>query len=264
MISIRIYNQNRVLQTAQLPSSWVDISVKKRRQLLQIAVSLPYPYNFHNIILKLLNVKESTLRQIPPEQLQALYEKMHWMVNDPVEDPIFSSFRHGMTRYYYPKGKLWNATGLEYALADEYYTHFVEEGDEKSLLHLAATLIRPQDRKKKGAEREDDPRIALKSRAQVELAAKKFHKMPAETIHAAFLLFIGCKNWVYNTYGQFIFEESGTSKKDPFGWYGTFFTLSEMGAFGTVNEVQHENFHTICQFLMKRKMDEPKQKPKTS
>lgn len=262
MMTIHVYNDQKVVKTAYLPEDWSEIKPNRRRAILQLGVGLPYPYNFHNIIIKLWGVKENTLRQIPAEQLQAMYDRLHWIVNEPVEEPIFPVYRHGWKKYAFPKAKLWNATGLEYALADEYYTHFVEERDEKSLLHLAATLVRPIDRKKKGAERSDDPRVKLESRAQVELAAKTFNKMPSEVIHSAFLLFIGCKNWVYNTYGQYIFEESGNSKKDPFGWYGTFFSLSEMGAFGTVQEVQHENFHTICQFLMKRKMDEPKQKPK--
>lgn len=247
------------IATGEIPENWSEVPVELRRKVLRIAVSMQYPYNFHNIMIKYLGLKESILREVESEQLQVMYEHLQWVLTDSVDEPIFTTFKHKFKTYCFPKAKMWNATGLEYALADEYYMNFVQEHDEDSLLKLAATLIRPIDKTKKGVDRADDPRIALTSRTQVEESAKKFDKMPAEVIHSALLFFTGCKEWVHKTYGQYIFEESGSSKKDPFGWYGVFFSLSESGSFGTVEEVAQQNFHTICQYLMKKKMDEPKQ-----
>lgn len=259
MNEIRILKDEVPVATGQLPENWSDIPLKQRRKLLRLAITLPYPYNVHNIMIKHLGLKEPVLRDIETEQLQVMYEHLQWVLTDSVEEPIFKTFKHRFKTYCFPKAKMWNATGLEYALADEYYMKFVQENDEDSLVKLAATLVRPIDKKKKGLDREEDPRIKLTSRTQVEAASRTFEKMPAEVIHSAMLFFTGCKQWVHKTYGQYIFEESANSKKDPFGWYGVFFSLSESGSFGTVEEVAQQNFHTICQYLMKKKMDEPKQ-----
>lgn len=255
MKTLRILQDGNPIAVGQLPENWDEVDADKRRLLIKTAVTLPYPKNFHNIMLKYMCMDEKMIRQSDPHQLHALYEELQWIVTDPVLDPIFPSFYFRGKKYSFPKKHMVNATALEYALADEYYTAFVKDKTEESLLHMAAALVRPHDNKKPKRERIEDPRVKIHSRTQVEIAAKRFGRMPAEVIHSALLYFTGCKNWVHQTYGKFIFSETETESKDPFGWFGVFFTLGQTGSFGTVDDVAHQNFHLICQYLMKNKMD---------
>lgn len=262
METLTVKDGSNVINEYGIPETWKDVPEKKRLQSLRICLGMEYPYNWASICKKIIGLKAKELNAIPAVQLWDLYESLKWMSNEPVTEPVVSSFKHNGTTYYLPAEKLWNASAIEFAIADEYYTQFADSKEPDKLLFLLATLARPEDPDKPRHKKLEDKRIPLMNREEAEERAQDLAGVDPAYIHIAFLYFTGCKKWIHDTYGQYIFNEDGESEKDPLGWWGTFMRLAETGVFGDFDETVQKPIHNILQYLMKNSMDHERMKKK--
>ncbi|MEO7174984.1 MAG: hypothetical protein ABI002_04295, partial [Saprospiraceae bacterium] len=85
--------------------------------------------------------------------------------------------------------------------------------------------------------------------------------------------FSGVKAYVYNLYKKWLFEApEEEEEQDPdeapeeklpvrksdgpdFGWWGSFLDVAASGVFGDYEKVLHTRFHTICTWLIKKRIE---------
>lgn len=178
-------------------------------------------------------------------------------------------FEHNGTTYVFPDPMGPNVSGVEFALADDYYKSFVA-GDETALLRISACIWRKKDWNDQAALVRGDYRVLLHNKVQVEHWCEDLQTAPAEYHIQAFNWFLGLKLHVNRVYGPWIFDEPDEDQEDDnapvqpdpkptggpnFGWWGIFIDIADAGAYGTKNQVYQESIHDICIYLVKKRAD---------
>lgn len=247
-----------------LPESWDEVPEHLRMEIFRALYFIPYPDNFEYIIKKLAKPGNTLFVSAPREQLWELYDTLSWMKEPPGTTPIISQFTYKGIDYHFPKPSLENASGYEFAVAEEIYP--LIKGDEaaENLLKLTATICRPANPDPAAVIANEDIRIPLYNKEERDLIARDLEGLDPAIQHIAFLYFTACKEFIHELYGPFIF--TGDTPDDVsrmLGWYGTLFSIAETGIFGKLDQVYQTKLHTLLQYLMKAKADTDRIKNKS-
>lgn len=207
-------------------------------------------------------------QQISDLDFSGLTMLLDWMQVEPdCEDIPIKTFVHKGVTYHFPAPKGQNVCCLEYALADDTYTKFVD-GAADNLPQLVATIIRESDTDKAGALKRNDKRVALYSKSEAEERSHRQRKLPPEYTVQALLYFGGLKAYIHRVYGSWLFEaseddegdedapkESKASRGPDFGWWGMFQQVAEAGVFGNLQQVYQTSIHDVCIFLVRKRIE---------
>lgn len=252
----------------QLPEHWEDVPVRRRRHYCRLLLS---ENGVRRVAQHLLRLPAWAIRALSPNQVAALEKALAWMQPKPdcVHLP-FPSFRHHGQVYHLPKPKGENLTCIEYPMADEYFTEFLEQERDSALLLLCATICREENTDMAVVLRKDDPRIPLHSRAEVRDRAERLRGLPAEYQNAVLLYFAGLKEYINRTYGPWLFDDEDDGEEpqeeptpDPkkpaqkgpdFGWWGIYQDVAEAGLFGHIEQVYQTAFHDVGMWLVRKQV----------
>lgn len=244
-----------------LPESWDEIPVNLRMEVFRAVYNFPYPGNYEYIIKLLASPGRSFFIATPTDQLWELFETLKWMESNPGPTPVIDHFTHKGVTYYFPTPKLENASGYEFAVAEEIYPNIQGEKAEENLLKLTATICRPANPDKKAIIQNEDIRIPLINKEERDLIAKDLTGLDPAVQHIAFMYFTACKEYIHNVYGPFIFTEEEPDRiSKMLGWFGTLFSIAETRVFGSLERVYQTKLHTLLQYLMKAKADTDRMK----
>lgn len=266
----RIIGKKRKVILRGLPEKWAEVTPVQARKL--------FPYILHpqksdvtlvKVLQIVLGLPRSLFLSFSDAQVYDMVRCLDWMHTEILDESILPDYRHRGRLYHLPKSKMANVMCIEYQLADEYYTRFLEKSDENDLDKLCAVLMRPADSDKKRVLKRDDARAPLTGRREVEQRAENFARLPQAVKLYCLAFFSGCKLFVYKSFGDDIFEknetEAGEEGSDPeetavdFGWYGTFQAVAEDGIFGNLDAVIHDtNFFELCVYLVRKKRQHDK------
>ncbi len=248
-------NRRRVL-----PTSWDEVPQARLLNCLRLLLALDRDEAMPYVLLELLQVKPVVILLMGHDDQCALYQALSWMSLNPSAVPAVRSFAHRGIAYHLPADNFSNGRAIEYPLADEFYTKFLETNKESDLLKLTATLCREAKTDPAQIEKDSDIRVALNNRAEVESRAKRMSGLPIEYQMAVLLYFSGIKALVHKVYGKVLFDQGEeTETEEPkkagtlFGWWGVYMDLAEN--ITNLEKVYQMNFHTICMMLVKKKKD---------
>lgn len=262
----------------ELPESWKDVPATRRRRWL--SWWLDYPADAQKRITRdALRLPGWAWRAMGDAERQALQDQFRWTqpTAQCTEVPI-EQVRHKGRTYCFPTAKGQNMTAIEYAAAEDYYKA-VDEGDERSLLLLAATLWRERDADHAAALRRGDVRVPLFDKAEAEDRAERLKDAPPEMLIQALLYFVGLKVYMHRVYRTWLFEsndddddeqEEDDSPATPnarppsdgpdFGLWGAFQWVAEVGVFGVVKEVYQTPIHEVFVFMVRKRIEAERMK----
>lgn len=262
-----------------LPERWDEVPDIRTRRLYYRWLMADERLGLQYIIMHRLRLPGWASRAMRVEEVAAMAGALAWMPLRPDCEALpFPSFRHQGVTYHFPTPKGENITCIEYPLADEYYTQFVQEQSDSALLMLTATLVREEEHDLARILREDDYRVPLYGRAEIRDRANRLRTLPGEYQMATLLFFAGLKAYVHRVYGAHIFEETeddqdddndddqnekrqAAQEADPgFGWWGVLQDVAEAGLFGPMRDVYQASFHEVCLWLVRQRIKEREMK----
>lgn len=237
-------------------------------------MTLPRPAAHRAMVRDLLRTIPARARRRMSElDMAGLTTLLHWADAQPdCETVPLPHFTHKGIMYHFPRAKGSNLTCIEFPMADEYYTQFVEaaEPDQQALMCLLATLCREQNYDDAAVLRLGDARVPLHSREEVEARAMRLQGVPPEYCLQALLWFAGMKLYVSRVYGPWLFEQDEEEEEDEdnptpspsagggspnFGWWGIYQDVAEAGVFGhDVDQVHQKPFHDVCVYLVRKRV----------
>jgi hypothetical protein len=246
-----------------IPESWADAGKNATRYLRYVATLEPDQAK----VRILQHIFGRTWLRIDAANRVALMEMLAWaeLIPDDAVVPV-REFEHRGKIYVFPEPKGPNVSGVEFALADDYYKAYVE-GDTSALACISACMWREKDEDEDAALERGDFRKPLHNKMQVEQWARELEDAPAEYHIQAFNWFVGLKLHINRVYGPWIFdavddedEDNEKPEQKPtggpnFGWWGIFIDIADTGAYGTKTQVYQESIHDICIYLVKRRAD---------
>jgi hypothetical protein len=225
----------------EIPEAWAHIpDISRRLFFLRHLALMP---NFDtarlHILKSILNLPRWAFFNINRDDLAALLEQLEWLRPNPSTIPIIDNFKHQNTVFHLPKGEFTNGKAYEFAVADDYYTSFLESpNDPEPLLRLVATLARPERKKREDNIRYGDLRIPLFTEHEVEFRAKYLKDIDFAIVIAVLRYFEGVKKMVYDMgIDSGIFDppnpkdeeaETQNPKSDAlFGWWTAFRSIAK-------------------------------------
>lgn len=245
-----------------LPSSWDEVPQARLLRCLHLLMYFPRTQALPYIVQEILQVPAWILARMNDDDTAAILHHFRWMEIQPTVKPIIPAFTHAGVTYHLPAEKFSNGVALEYPLADEFYTKFVQNGDEDALLSLVATLCREPKQDQTEITRTGDIRVPLLSRTEVEARAKRLKGCPLEYQMVVLFYFAGIKTLIHRVYKR-LFENDeeqdestpSTAKTAPpmFGWWGIYMDVAEN--ITNLDKVYQMNFHTLCMSLVKRRKE---------
>lgn len=243
-----------------LPESWADVQADRVLPYLRLLYTREPETALTEIVWHSL---PATVRvQISEQDLAAMVIRLRWML--PAPDDVQMPVRHFMHRgvtYFLPKPKGENLSCIEYPLADEFYSAYIENFNFDDLLRLTATLARPENSTPTQSLQRGDRRQPLHSRTEIEVRAEKLRTLPVEIQTAILYYFAGLKQRISNTYGHYLFDETPDDETEitptapNFGWWGVFQSVAEGGVFGRLDEVCQASLHEVCVYLVRKKLE---------
>lgn len=269
MHTIKIHSRKGNRQRSQVifcPSTWAEVTPKQALNVLPIVLSETRTDSVMVRVLSLLitGVPPSFLLTLPPANVAQMIDCVKFVFEEELSVPVISEvvirgwFKEEV--FAMPAEKLENVTCFEWWVADEYYSKFMESHQDADLDKLVATLLREVDKNETAAIEREDVRVQLRSRKQIEQRVKKLKKL--DSVRKAYILyfFSNCKKWIYDQFGQFIFEDTegeGEGGEDnPLGWYGLFQKAAETGTFGTLDTILYSvKFLDFCTFMVAKRLE---------
>lgn len=273
----------RRLWVLSLPESWAELGTLRRRaRWWRWALTLGGMAAQRAMLRDCLRPLPKRVRQqLSDLDMAAFVQQLGWAQMSPKCDhvPVPEFTLHGQ-RYLMPQPKGANVSCIEFALADEFYTQFMDQQDERATLLLLATLAREAEPDEATALRRGDNRLPLHTREEVDARATQLAGADPELLTQALLYFSGLKNFVHDIYGEWLFEtddvpddddddedEQPTARRKApaeypnFGWWGIFQQVAEGGVFGHhVNDVHAAFFHDVCVYLVRKRVEARQQK----
>jgi hypothetical protein len=251
-----------------LPESWQEVPTRLVLPLYKLLTNYPIADAKVRALQLLVNLPKLLFLSLTDEQVGDLVDKMEWFKIDASAVPLIKEFEHNNITYYLPGEGLDNAAAIEFPLSDGFFEEYYNDNNEAALLLLIATLCREANPDEKEIISRGDKRIMLTSRYEVEARAEKLKGLPLEIQGIVLSYFIGCKSFVFDAYGEFLFkkEEEGMKTQAPrsafLGWWGIYQDIAESGVFGNLEQVHQTNFHTIALYLVKKKLEADENKAK--
>lgn len=270
MHEIKIHSRkgnHRWSQIISCPSTWAEVTPKQVLKILPIVLGETRTDSVMVRVLSLLikGVPPSFLLTLPPANVAQMIDCVKFVFEEGMSVPVISEvvIRGWLKEEVFamPAEKLENITCFEWWVADDYYSKFMESHQDGDLDKLVATLLREVDQDKNAAVEREDMRVQLRSRMQIDKRVKKLRKL--DPVKKAYILyfFSNCKKWIYDQFGQFIFEDTedeseGTGEGNPLGWYGLFQKAAETGVFGTLDNILFQvKFLDFCTFMVAKRLE---------
>lgn len=256
----------------EVPTGWIDLGNKRMlwyRALLSGAAE--------QVRIQVLNtiVPKRWRRIMQPDDQAALLVNLQWigLKSDCSILPIETIERAGKV-FHMPKVDGGNITCSEFAVCDDRYKKFVDDGDLAALDQLTAIIWREADADIVGANARGDVRVKFHTLDEADARIKSMGGVPGEMQTSAMLYFSGLKSWISRVYGSWIFEqpdedEDGNeiapvaSDGPNFGWWGILQGVAESGVFGTLEQVYQANLHEVCIFLVRKRQESDRIKAMT-
>lgn len=250
-----------------LPTDWTEVTPIQAKKVLPLLLLNERSDRLSFELLRVLakSVPSSLLLAIEPDQLIPLMDCLEWMYEETLSIPILPTISTGNIffkyEYHLPKEKLENVTCFEYWVADEYYTSFLETKNEMDLNMLVSTLCREIRPNQMEARKANDVRVKLESRTEIEERAMKLKRLNPFYKSYVLYFFSGCKRWIYEQFGDFLFEEpmegeEASEESNPMGWYGLFQKAAESNVFGTLDDILFKtNFLDFCTWMVAKRLE---------
>jgi hypothetical protein len=240
--------------TAQLPTHWGEIEPTIRLECLRLLLSDESVLVQLAILKKLIKLPSWVWLSLHEDDLCALLNVVSWMKIEPIRAPIITAFLWQGKSYMLPTANFENGTAVQFPLADKYLQDFTEKGEEEALLKLVASLCM----------------AAKNDKLIVEKRAELLRGMPHETQIAVMLYFIGIKQFIADTYGEYLFDDEGeeedlavrvsVSHFPNFGWWAAYLQIAESGVFGNYEQVLNTNFHRVIMYLIEKRKESKRMK----
>jgi hypothetical protein len=252
-----VHIQLEIADTVRLlPSSWEEAGALAWPCLRDLARRGPDAGKLR-AMRRLTGLGWWQFRQLSPAHIGTLATGLDWLRIQPITFFPRTTYR---SIYRLPEPKFSDGTCLQFALADEFFQEY-QDGNDQALLHLFCTLARPRR-----------STALLADRDEVLRRGRFLRRLPAEWVAATWMYWAGVKEYVYHTYGPWLFQAPAeddepdnprgpdTGDTGPnFGWWGRFMDVAESGVFGSLEEVHRTNFHTLCVFLVKKEAEHRRQ-----
>lgn len=255
-----------------LPERWEEVTGEQALKLLPAMGGDDRSAAIVRVLGVLMGGQAGLLRQMEPGQVVSLGGLVSWLWVKRLDVNCVKSFkiRYKGRRndYLLPSAKLENITCLEWLLADEAFCDFRASGKPEDLYRLMGAICREKDSNKRAGAARDDMRVPLLSRMEMEERAKVMGKAEADVLAFVLAFFSGCKEWVFETYKPWLFEEPEELEEgeepeerpktilDKLGWYGMFQRVAQDGLFGTLEEVlTRAKFKDVCLYLITKKAE---------
>lgn len=176
-------------------------------------------------------------------------------------------------RYVMCREMLDSSTIREFIIADEYLTAYVaamEQGDkkesQKQLFLLLACVMRPSNADHKDTQRNNDERVPLHGRTQVEHHAAILRRYSQSLLYKkaiyyaasiAAMTVLATKIFIHENYMPHLTGDDGEGGDGGlnFGWNTIVMDLAENGAFGDIEQVYNSQLHDIMIFCIKKAQD---------
>lgn len=238
----------------QLPQSWEEIPPSLRLICVRFFIDNPPAEARLQVARLILGLPEPVFRGLSNSQIEDIVSQLAWVELSSSATPLIDSFQHRQTTRLLPQPQFMDGTCLEFALADEFYTEYLN-GDTNSLLRLAATLCHRATKR--------GNRKPLTDRTEALQLADSFQDLNPAIVTAVLLYFSGVKQRIYEIYGNYLFASNDESdESDPsdnqgtmFGWWGAFMDVAESGVFGNLDQVYQTSFHSVCMYMVKKKKE---------
>jgi hypothetical protein len=259
----------KTVKTAWLASDWAEMPKDG------VLAAMPFvmmndrsPEAVTSLLHTCCNGTGKYLLDLDAEVVAGLFPCVEWMFEKRIDSPVLDYFSHNGLEYLLPDAKLANVTCGEWLFADDYYTKFLKNKDVTDLNRLISTLARQRDKDQDAGAKRDDFRVELHSRKQIELWTNDLVDLDDKVKLFVLAFFSGCKEWVYETYTGYIFEEEEALEegqlpevKTPtmmqkMGWYGLYQKAAETAVFGDLeNILKRVKFKDFCVYLMAKKAE---------
>lgn len=266
MNTVTFRTEKRTIERS-LPEGWDEMGQDEALDAIQTLYRYTPTYARTRIAHRLLGLPKKISMRIHPEQMYDIVQTLSWMDVDEYLKPPADRFTFNGTTYYLPKEKLLNASCIEYALADEALTSYMESRSDRDLYLLAAILCREAKKSPLKIRQTGDVRIPLLNREEANFRAEIFAGLDRHILAMVLLYFIGCRRHVHGIYADWIFtspephsEEEDEEEDEPvpaggpmFGWWTVFMDVAKSGVFGNIRQVHQANFHELCMHLVQEK-----------
>lgn len=265
MFGTRVFNR-------QLPEDWSEVPDKLRLPCLKELYYQDRDTAIAQNLIRLLRLPRKLYRHFSIGVIYDLRQQIEWMRFLERATPPITEFSHNKVKFYFPKPILENVTALEYAIADDLFQEYMNQGDRQHLIELAALLCRPGNDDKDEVQTTGDPRTPLIGRGQLKSLARHFDDLPEYLLLCILMFFIGCRKKIHEMYAGWIFpkpqdetsDEQEISRSEQnekhkwesgylFGWHSVFMDVAQNGVFGSLEQVHKTPFHTICMYLVQQK-----------
>ena len=240
-----------------LPDSWEEVEPTKKLKSILLLTRHKGAEAQLRLLRLWLGLKQKTFQRLlltlTPEALTSILRLTDWVFAPDIFLYI-ENFHHNELEHTYPGRDFEAGIGVEYPVADEFYTAYLETGEREQLVRLTAALARPEGK-------------PITSRTDALQRAETMQQLPDEVLTASFLYFDHVKKVIHDTF-QMLFknpeEDSEESNVIDFGWWSRYEDIAETTIFGAVEQVQQQNFFTLCMYLVRKKSiaDEQEQKMK--
>lgn len=237
-----------------LPTHWGEIVPSVRLECLRLLLSSESIATRLIILKKLIKLPKWVWLALSDDDLSALLNAIDWMKIEPSTVPIISAIIWKGKTYTLPATNFDNGTAVQFPLADKFLQAFTEKGEEEDLLRLVASLC-----------------LAAKNdEFIIEKRAELLRGLPQETQVAVMLYFIGIKQFIADTYGEYLFDEEeeeedllvrvSVSHFPNFGWWAAYLQIAESGVFGNYEQVLNTNFHKVIMYLIEKRKESKRMK----
>lgn len=240
--------------SAQMPENWGEIPPSVRLECLRLLLLEDSILMRIAILKKLIKLPKWVWLSLSDDDLSALLDVVSWMKIEPITVPIIDGFLWKGKVYKLTATNFDNGTAVQFPLADKFLQAFTEKGEEENLLRLVAALC-----------------VAAKNdEFIIEKRAESLQGLPHETQIAVMLYFIGIKQFISDTYGEYLFDDDEEEEDlavrvsvahfPNFGWWAAYLQIAESGVFGNYEQVLNTNFHKVIMYLIEKRKESKRMK----
>ena len=243
----------------EVPESWTEIPAPKRVSVLRLLVDMPGTPGELEALRLLMGLSKNKMKRLHPGAVAELLDLCQWTQLKPAPVPLVEFFEHKTVRYHLPVAHFRNGACIEYPMADECLLAYLDDETPEKLLRLVAVLCREELPNPAEARRRNDPRVPLHSWAEVDARAEALRGLHPGIGTAVLLYFAGVKQYVFDTFGGWLFEPTDPDtppeerpKGDPLGWWGLYMDAANNDP-ARLREIHQSNFETFCLMEVRRR-----------
>lgn len=236
-----------------LPGAWSVIHDTERRLFYFRTLQLdPTPAAFIPILRDMLKLKDFYFYRIEPNDITVFTEILAWMREPLPIRALIPNFTHEGVTYHFFKPDFDNGTAFDFAIADDYYTEYVDNQDNTDALLLLASALVYTD---------SEPR---NTKEIIEKRLNTFKNLSFDYILVALRYFEALKKEIHEVGENVGLFDTPTTEGDAentempihFGWWTSYRFIAKSQVFGDYEKVLKTQFWDILKNLIEEKQRE--------